>query len=185
MNKKVICFFTEDECHEICDCSYLQVHMNTWAYTSAQPIYFQLLFVFHIFSWIMVHIYSGRFVMSVGWGRRIDVYLVSIKAQGRPAFPFHISVIPQMALIKRLAAVTCFPSLLSCLSLCSAFPFFIYWISCTSSLHSLFILLCIIMYYSKHSAQVTKKNLITCEGDNIVEYVHQIYPEVEFRTKGL
>ncbi|KAK2831691.1 hypothetical protein Q7C36_016777 [Tachysurus vachellii] len=34
----------EDECHEICDCSYLQVHMNT-------------------------------FVMSVGWGRRIDVYL--------------------------------------------------------------------------------------------------------------
>ncbi|KAK3531893.1 hypothetical protein QTP70_034402 [Hemibagrus guttatus] len=34
----------EDECREICDCSYLQVHRNI-------------------------------FVMSVGWGRRIDVYL--------------------------------------------------------------------------------------------------------------
>ncbi|XP_058269068.1 WD repeat-containing protein on Y chromosome [Hemibagrus wyckioides] len=34
----------EDECREICDCCYLQVHRNT-------------------------------FVMSVGWGRRIDVYL--------------------------------------------------------------------------------------------------------------
>lgn len=73
----------------------------------------------HIFSWIIVHIYSGRFVMSVGWGRRIDVYLVSIKAQGSPAFPFHISIIPQMALIKRLTAVTCFPPPLSCLSLCA------------------------------------------------------------------
>lgn len=162
------------------------MHRNTWAYTSAQPIYFLLLFVFHIFSWIMVHIYSGRFVMSVGWGRRIDVYLVSIKAQGRPAFPFHISVIPQMALIKRLTAVTCFPSLLSCLSLCSAFPFFIYWISCTSAQCSLFILQCIIMHYSKHTPQVTKKNshqLITCDGDNIVEYMHQICPEVFISQK--
>lgn len=144
MKVKVLCFSAEDKSSEICDCSYLQVHRNTWAYTIAQPVFlFAFSYLFFIFfSWIMVHIYPGRFVMSVGWGRRIDVYLVSIKPQSRPAYPFHISVIPQMALIKRLTAVTCFPSPLSCLSQCSALPFFIYCILRAFTLSSLFILQC-------------------------------------------
>lgn len=142
----------------------------------------------HIFSWIIVRIYSGRFVMSVGWGRRIDVYLVSIKAQGSPAFPFHISIIPQMALIKRLTAVTCFPPPLSCLSL-SAFPFFIYWISCTFTLHVLFILLCMRMHYSKYTPQIRnwikKKPTLRAYEGNIEEYVNHICPEVDFVQKIL
>lgn len=116
----------------------------------------------------MAHIYSGRFVMSVGWGRRIDVYLVSIKAQGEPAFPFHISGNSPDGTHKKTDC--CDPLSSTTLLFIAVQRISIFHLLNLLHLHS-----ALFLHFAVHNNALFKAhNTHRCDRDIINDYVHQV-----------